>query len=104
MQPPARTTRSTANPGLVDHPGSRRSNAIVTQEKVKKQRAAASRAEELHHRAAQVEEVEKEIRKAQAEELVRWGGRGKVTKKTFPCPSGSASVSFFDLNASPSYL
>jgi hypothetical protein len=94
MQPPARNTRSTANPGLVDRPGPRRSNAVVTQEKAKKQRAAASKAEELRRRAAQVDEVEKEIRKAQAEELVRRRGRGKVTKKTFPRPSGSTSVSF----------
>ena len=92
MQPPARTTRSKASPGLVDRPSSRRPSAVVAKEKTKKQQAATLKVEELRHRAAQVGEVEKEIRRAQAEvQPVRQGGGGKATKKTFRRPAGDAN-------------
>jgi len=84
MQPPIRTTRTKANPGLIDRPSSRRSNVIVTQEKAKRQQAAISKAEESCRRAAQVGEIEREIRIAQAEvQPVGKGGRGKAVKKSF---------------------
>lgn len=93
MQPPPRTTRAKASPGLIDCPSSRRSSAAVTQEKAKKQQAATLKAEELRRRTAQVNEVEREVRKAQAEALpVRQGGRAKAIKKTFPRP-GEVNVS-----------
>ena len=93
MQPPSRTTRSKASPGLIDRPGSRRSSTVVTQEKAKKQQAAASKADELRRHAARVKELEKEVRKSQVEAReARQGVRGKVTKKTFPRPSGNANV------------
>ena len=95
MQPPIRTTRSNPNPGLIDRPNARRPSAVVTKEKAKKQQAVTSKAEELHQRAAQVSELEREVRKAQAEvQPVRRGGRAKVvTKKTFPRPGGDTNVS-----------
>ena len=97
MQPPVRTTRTKANPGLVDRPSSRLSNAVVTQEKAKKQQAAITKAEELRRRAAQVGEIEREIRAAQAEtQPVGQGGRGKTVKKSFRRPGGNANVSSSD--------
>ena len=97
MQPPTRTTCSKANPGLVDRPGPRRSSTIVAQEKAKRKHDAASKAEELRKRTARVHEVEKEVKKAQAEaQAVRQRGEVKVTKKTFLRPSGGVNVSSFD--------
>jgi len=98
MRPPTRTTRSKANPGLVDCPSSRRSSATVAEEKAKKQQAATLKTDELRRRAAQVGEVEQEIRRAQGEaQSVRQRSGGKVAKKTFPRPGGDANVSFSDL-------
>jgi hypothetical protein len=78
----------------VDRPGPRRSSAVVTQEKNKKERAAALKAEELRQRTARVTEVEQEIKKAQAEgKAARQKGGGKVSKKTFHRPCGDTSVS-----------
>ena len=94
MQPPTRTTRSKANPGLVDRPSSRRSSTVVAQEKAKKQHAATLKAEEIRNRTARVHEVEKEVKKAQAEaQGVRQRGGGKAMKKTFRRPSGDVNVS-----------
>lgn len=67
MQPPIRITRSKASPGLIDRPNTRRPSTIVAQEKAKRQKVATSKAEELRRRAAQVSDVEREVRKAQAE-------------------------------------
>jgi len=104
MQPPPRTTRSTVSPGLVDRPNSRCSSAVVTQEKAKRQQAAALKAEKLRHRTAQVNEVEREIRRAQAEvPPVRQRGEGKITKKTFPRPDKDVNVSSSDLCASGNF-
>ena len=102
MHPPTRTTRSKANPGLVDRPGSRRPSTVVAQEKAKKQQVAASKAEELRLRTARVKEVEREVRKAQAEaQSARQGGGGKVIKKAFPRPSGDTNVSFSSRSMCP---
>src|ERR1700679_2127444 len=92
MQRPARLTRSKVGPGLIDRPTPRRSSAVVAQEKAEKQKAADSRAEESQHRAAQVSEVEREVRKAQAEAHAVGDG-GKITKKKFSRPSQDAIVS-----------
>ena len=82
------------SPGLVDCPNPRRSSAVVAQEKAKRQQAATSKAEKLRHRTAQVNEVEREIRRAQVETLpVRQRGEGKIIKKTFPRPDEDANVS-----------
>ena len=99
MQPPTRSTRSNPSPGLIDRPRTRRSAADVAQEKAKKQQAATSKAEDLRRRTAQVGEVEREIRRAQAEALpARQGGKGKITKKTFPRPDRDVSTNFSDLH------
>ena len=101
MQPPARTTRSTISPGLIDRPNPCRSSAVVTQEKAKRQQAVTLKAEKLRRRAAQVNEVEREIRRAQVEvPPVRQRGEGKIAKKTFPRPDKDANVSSSDLCAS----
>ena len=94
MQPPVRNTRSKASPGLVDLPGSRRSSAVIAQEKAIRQQAAALKAEESRRHAQQVSEVEGEIKRAQAEaKAVRQGGGGNVTKRNFQRPDGDANVS-----------
>jgi len=93
MQPPPRTTRSTTNPGLVDRPSSRRSSAVVNQEKAKKKEATTLKAAELRHRAAQVGEVEREVWRAQVEVVgATPGGREKIVKKMFPRPNRNANV------------
>ena len=94
MQPPVRTTHSNASPGLIDCPSGRRPSTIVAQEKAKRQQAATLKAEELCQRAAQVSDVKREVRKAQAEaQPARRGGRAKVTKKTFLRPDEDVNVS-----------
>jgi hypothetical protein len=98
MRPPARTTRSKASPGIVDCTSSRRSSAVVTQEKAKKQQVATLKAKESHRRIAQVGEVEREIRRAQVEASpTKRGGRGMIVKKNFPRPDVHANVSPSDL-------
>ena len=94
MQPPIRTTRSNPNPGLIDHPSACCPSTVVTKEKAKKQQVMTLKAE-LCQCTAQVSELEREVRRAQAEvQPVRQGGRAKVvTKKTFPCPGGDTNVS-----------
>lgn len=93
MQPPPRTTRSTANPGLVDRPSSRRSSAVVTQEKTKKKEVATLKTAELNRCAAKVNEVEREVRRTQVEAVATGqGGREKIVKKTFPRPDENDNV------------
>jgi len=94
MHLPTRTTRSKASPGLIDRPNPRRSSTVVAEEKAKKKTAAMLKAEEQRRRATQVAEVEKEVRKAQAEvQTVGRRGGGKVIKKTFQRPAEEANVS-----------
>jgi len=82
MQRPIRSTRSKASPGLIDRPTSRRPTTVVAKEKATKKQAAASKADEQHRHAAQVAEIEKEIKQAQAEaQPVGQRGGGKVVKK-----------------------
>jgi len=96
MQRSARSTRSTANPGLIDRPNPRRSSAVVAEEKAQKKRAMTLKAEEQRRRIAQVAEVEKEVRKAQEEvQQVGQRGRGKLVKKTFPRPAAGVNVSSY---------
>jgi len=93
MQPPPRTTRSKASPGLIDRPSSRRPSAVVVQEKTKKKEAATLKAAELHRRTEQVKEVEREGKRAQAEVVAaRQRGRDKIVKKTFPRPDENTNV------------
>jgi hypothetical protein len=107
MRPTPRSTRSEASPGVVDLPRSKRSSAVVAQEKSKKQEAARLKAEEARRRAAEVAKVEREVRKAQAEaqvdaraepQAVKKGarGKGKMVRKTFarPVEDAGPSVSF----------
>jgi len=91
---PPRVTRSKVSPGLVDRPNPRRSSTVVAEEKAKKKSAAALKAEDQRRRAAQVAEVEKQIKTAQVEEqqVGRRGG-GKVIKKTFQRPNVSLIIS-----------
>jgi len=96
MQRSARSTRSTANPGLIDRPNPHRSSAVVAEEKAQKKQAATLKAEERRRRIAQVAEVEKEVRKAQEEvQQVGQRGRGKLVKKTFPRPAADVNVSSY---------
>jgi len=105
MSRPIRSTRLKTSPGLVDRPAPRRSTAVVAEVKATKKQAAASKAEEQRCRAAQVAEIEKEVRRAQAEvQLVGQRGRGQVIKKTFRHPNGDANVSLRDHNALASPL
>jgi len=93
MQPPPRTTRSTANPGLVDRPSSRRSSAVITQEKAKKKEAVTLKTAELHRCAAKVNEVERGVRRTQVEAVAaRQGGREKIVKKMFLRPDENDNV------------
>ena len=64
----------------------------VAEEKMKKQQAAALKAEELRRHAVQVAEVEREARKAREEVQVVSRG-GKAVKKNFLRPSGDVSIS-----------
>jgi len=105
MQRPIRSTRSKASPGLIDRPTSRRPTTVVAKEKATKKQAVASKADEQHRRAAQVAEIEKEIKQAQAEaQPVGQRGRGKVVKKTFRRPNSDVNVGPCDRNASTSSL
>jgi hypothetical protein len=96
MQPPSRTTRSKASPGVVDLPEPRRPSAVVSKEKAKKQEATKLKAAEARRRAAQVKAVEAEVRKAQKEGLTESrvlgkGDKGKKVKKAFSRPAGDVS-------------
>ena len=85
MRPPARTTRSNNNPGVVDLPKSRRSSADVTAERSKNKKATAADAKKKREQAAQVARVEEEIRIAQREAVHSSGqGSKKQAKRTFP--------------------
>jgi hypothetical protein len=96
MSRPIRSTRSKVSPGLIDRPAPRRPTTVVAAEKAKKKQAAASKAEEQRHRAAQVAEVEDEIRRAQVEaQSVGQRARVRVTKKTFERPANEKRVRTF---------
>ena len=84
MRPPARTTRSNNNPGIVDLPKSRRSSADVATEKLKSKKIATANAKKKREQAAQVARVEEEIRTAQKEAAHSSGqGPKKRVKRTF---------------------
>ena len=84
MHPPACKTRSTNNPGVVDLPKPRRSPADVTADKAEAKRIAAASAKKKLERAAQVAQVENEIRTAQKEAAYPPGrGQNKRFKKSF---------------------
>ena len=87
MHPPVRTTRSSKNPGVVDLPKPRCSPSDVAADKAESKKIAAANAEKKCERAAQVAQVESEMRIAQ-KEVAHPSGRGqkKRVKKTFSRP------------------
>lgn len=94
MHPPTRTTRSSKNPGIVDLPKPRRSPADVAADKAESKKIAAANAKKKRDRAAQVAQLESEIRIAQ-KEAAHSSGRGqkKRVKKTFSRPDLVEEVS-----------
>jgi len=85
MRPPARTTRSNNNPGVVDLPKPRRSSADIAAERSKSKKTIAADAKKKREQAAQVARVEEEIRIAQREAAHSSGqGLKKRAKRTFP--------------------
>ena len=105
MHPPARTTRSNNNPGVVDLPKPRRSSSDVAADKAESKKIAVANAKKKRERVAQVAQVENEIRIAQ-KEAAHPSGRGqkKRVKKTFSRPDlvEEVSLSQFSLNRSDS--
>ena len=83
MYPPARSTRSNNNPGVVDLPKSRRSPTDVAADKAESKKIAAANAKKVRERAAQVAWVENEIRTAQKEAAYASGSQKKRVKRTF---------------------
>ena len=97
MHPPARKTRSTSNPGVVDLPRVRRSPADVAADKAESKRIAEASAKKKRERAAQVARVENEIRAAQKEAAYPSGrGQNKRVKKTFSHRDLVEEVSLFN--------
>ena len=83
MYPPARSTRSNNNPGVVNLPKSRRSPADVAADKAESKKIAAANAKKMRKQAAQVARVENKIRTAQKEAAYASGSQKKRVKKTF---------------------
>ena len=90
MQPPARKSRTTNNPGTAALPKSRRSSSEVAAEKQKKKDTAAANVNKKREQAARVARVEREIEAAQKE--AGPSRKASQIKRKFPRPTSLEPV------------